>query len=545
MKGGNPMEEYKIPVSAVAEVMYCPRNFYYRVIEQVEDYNSHMLVGRLQENDRNIRELLNIKGREKIRGVSLQSDEMGLVGTIDELEIENEYMYPVEYKKGEEDQSESSKIQLCCYALILEEVYKTKIEKGYLYFRESKSKIEVSFTEELREVTYDTIETAKKILKDGLAPEPLCDARCVGCSMINYCMPDEIYSLTRDKEKPIKLVASVNLGRTLYIDNSNIYLKKRDGRILVQKENETIHDIPMNAVDQIIIIGNAQISTQLINELLERRIPVYFSTSYGKCLGWLNPVYNKNCIMRIKQFKGFDSPEFCLRIAKEIVRGKLINSRVLLMRYYRSIKNDNIKRHAGKIREYISNISKANSIEELMGIEGIGSREYFICFKLLINDESLCFDFEKRTRRPPKDPVNAMLSYTYTLLTNEVKNEIIRVGLDPYIGFFHSNVYGRPALALDIMEEFRQIIADSVVLTAINKKMINSNDFDWKMGACLLNEIGRKKLFSMYRKRINEEIKHPLFRYTVSYRRIIELQCRLLSKVLTGELDEYKAFVVR
>ncbi len=138
-----------------------------------------------------------------------------------------------------------------------------------------------------------------------------------------------------------------------------------------------------------------------------------------------------------------------------------------------------------------------------------------------------------------------MLSYGYTLLSGEITNELIRVGLDPYIGFFHSNVYGRPALALDLMEEFRSIIVDSVVLTCINKKILDKEHFDFNMKMCLLNEKGRKEFVKAFRNRMNQEITHPVFQYKLNYRRVMELQARFLAKVLTGEIEEYKAFVVR
>lgn len=218
--------------------------------------------------------------------------------------------------------------------------------------------------------------------------------------------------------------------------------------------------------------------------------------------------------------------------------------RTLLMRYNRALQQQDIVTAVDQLNKIANKIETAKSKEELLGYEGNGSKEYFKVINLLLkHDED--FYFSGRNRRPPRDPINAMLSYGYSLLNKEVINELMRVGLDPYLGFYHSNLYGRPALALDLMEEFRAIIVDSAVFTAINTGMVVKEDFEITFERCQISEKGRKALFQAYRNRIKEEITHPVFGYKLSYRRIIELQARFLAKVLTNELEKYQPFIVR
>lgn len=534
----------KLPISAVAEILYCPRNFYYRVLEKAEDYNHHVLEGRMQEQKRE--EKLSQVRREakQSRKIYLESDIYPLAGTLDVIEEKDSLVYPVEYKKGTLRNNLNDDVQLCCQALLLEEYLSKDISQGYIFYVESAKRRIVPISPELRELTLKTIRDAWMIVEEGLLPEPVNDQRCNGCSLIERCLPQETEYIKTGLKKPRKPVPTANLGRVLYVDTCGAYLRKKDGRILVTKDKVTLRDIPMNAIDQIVLIGPVNISSQLIQELLKRSIPVHFGTTYGNYLGWLNPVFNKNSLLRLAQARAVDDRQKSLDLAKSFIKGKLTNMRTLVLRYNRSLKLDDLDQAVLQIRKMIEKVEMSQSKEELLGLEGNGSREYFkILHFLLRKDDD--FYFAGRNRRPPRDPINALLSYGYSLLNKEIVNELMRVGLDPYLGFFHSNIYGRPALALDLLEEFRAIIVDSAVLTAVNTGMIEKSDFDLSYERCQITEKGRKAMFQAYRNRINEEITHPLFQYKVSYRRIIELQARFLAKVLTGELAEYQPFLVR
>jgi len=253
-------------------------------------------------------------------------------------------------------------------------------------------------------------------------------------------------------------------------------------------------------------------------------------------------------------------------LARSFVVGKLSNQRTLLQRYNRKLEDEKIGSEVETLAAIIGKLGRlelkgegekpgavlvggdtgisGSIVETILGLEGAGSAAYFRCLgKLLVDQEQ--WSFGGRVKRPPTDPVNALLSFGYSLLTNQVASAVQAVGFDQYIGYLHSSVYGRPALALDLMEEFRPIIVDSVVLSLLNNRMLGSQDFVRELGAYRLKDGPRRVFLSKFEERLNEEVTHPTFGYKVKYRRCIELQARLVAKFLTGELAEYPAFTVR
>lgn len=538
------MFQHKLPVSSIAEILYCPRNFYYRVVEQAEDYNHHLLEGKFQEELREERKTQTRSDRKQFRNVYLDSEYYGVAGAVDIVEEKDGAVYPVENKKGSLRENLNDDVQVCLQALLLEEYLQKDLSHGYIYYVESASRRLVALSTELRELTIHTIEAAHRIVEDNILPEPVNDRRCYGCSLAERCLPQETSFIKTGLEKPKRPLPSANLGRVLLVDTPGAYLRKKEGRVLVTKDQELLKDIPLTAIDQVILIGPISVSTPLMQDLLKRSIPLHFDTAYGKHLGWLNPTLSKNSLLRLAQARGVDNQDLGLFLARAFIHGKVSNMRTLLLRYNRSLKNEVITQAVEQISKLAKKINQTKDKQALLGIEGNCSKEYFNVLPLLVKKDDE-FYFAGRNRRPPRDPINVMLSYGYSLLSNEIINELMRVGLDPYLGFYHSNVYGRPALALDLMEEFRAIIVDSAVLSAINNGMVNSSDFETTFERCHMNEKGRKAFFQAYRNRINEEITHPIFGYRVSYRRIIELQARFLSKILTGELEKYQPFVVR
>jgi CRISPR-associated protein Cas1 len=224
------------------------------------------------------------------------------------------------------------------------------------------------------------------------------------------------------------------------------------------------------------------------------------------------------------------------------VRGKLENMRAMLLRANRSLQKSEVSDAADAIRHMIQQVSQTTTTGILLGVEGNGSASYFRVFQQLLRDS---LPFTHRRRRPPTDPVNALLSLGYTLLLHQVSAAIQIVGFDPYLGFLHKTRHGRPALALDLMEEFRPLIADSVVLNVCNHHILTASDFQEELGAVYLKPAARKTFYAKFEERLQQEIQHPHFGYRVSYRRCIELQARLLAKWLTGEIPQYPPFGVR
>jgi len=250
---------------------------------------------------------------------------------------------------------------------------------------------------------------------------------------------------------------------------------------------------------------------------------------------------HKNVQLRIAQFRRAENPERSLELARRFIQGKIKNCRTMLRR------NSEPPSAAALevLADLIQKVGAAMDHGELLGLEGSASRVYFSHFRDMLSIKEMTFDMTTRNRRPPKDPVNAMLSLVYSMLAKDCTVTLLSVGFDPHLGFLHRPRYGKPALALDLMEEFRPIIGDSVVIGAINNREITGNDFVKAGKAVSLSDKGRRTLIAAYERRMDTLIRHPIFGYTISYRRTLEVQARLMSRFVLGEIKDYVPFCTR
>ena len=355
-----------------------------------------------------------------------------------------------------------------------------------------------------------------------------------------------------------------------------VRIPERDEQGKPTGKRERKMTIPLFKVEEVVVYGEITLTTPALTRLLEARVPVTYLRKHGHYLGSLNPILTKNSILRLAQHRAYADGGTRHCIAQRFVTGKLRNMRTLLMRYARQYPDPHINEQVESIRRCISaaeqtqwkNNSAAieeheidaeprNAVESvviadnrmhglgtLLGCEGAGSAAYFTVFSKLIKC-NWSHGFSKRVRRPPTDPVNALLSYGYVILTSQVASILAGVGFDPYIGYLHASRYGKPALALDLMEEFRPIIVDSVVLSLLNNRQLSQSDFILELNSYRMTESTRRLFLERFEERMQEVITHPVFEYKVAYRRCIELQARLLGKYLTGEVAEYTPFIVR
>lgn len=333
--------------------------------------------------------------------------------------------------------------------------------------------------------------------------------------------------------------------------------------------------VPLFKIEEVMVLGDITLSTPALASLLEGRIQVTYLSKYGRFLGNLSPQLTKNSILRLAQHSAHANP--CQRhaIAQRFVTGKLRNMRTVLLRYQRShqdcqigarietlthcIKAASQTRYNGTSDETLTvheidlemaeepaapSSNRMNGLGSLLGCEGAGSAAYFSVFERLIKC-GWSHGFKKRERRPPTDPVNALLSYGYVILTGQVASVLASVGFDPYIGYLHSSRHGKPALALDLMEEFRPVIVDSVVLSLLNNRQLEPKNFVQELNSYRMTDETKRLFLQKFEERMQEIIMHPTFGYKVAYRRCIELQARLLAKYLTGEISDYAPFHVR
>lgn len=304
-----------------------------------------------------------------------------------------------------------------------------------------------------------------------------------------------------------------------------VAIKQEDG-------NWKKQSIPAQTVEEVVLMGNPQVTGDALTYALALGMPVHYLTSFGKYLGSALPGYSRNGALRLAQFELYRDPERRLELVKTIVAAKIQNQHTVL---YRQKIGEN------SLKTYKKLVPQKSTLDEVRGVEGIAAKDYFAAWPTMLKEP---WSFPGRNRRPPTDPVNALLSFSYGLLRVQVTAAVHIVGLDPYIGYLHEVSRGQPAIVLDLMEEFRPLVADSLVLSVLNKREIQPNDFTESLGAYRLSDDGRKRFLQAFERKMNDEFTHPVFAYRCTYRRAIELQTRLLGRYLQEGIT-YKPLVLR
>ncbi|MGI0494982.1 type I-D CRISPR-associated endonuclease Cas1d [Alkalinema pantanalense CENA528] len=333
---------------------------------------------------------------------------------------------------------------------------------------------------------------------------------------------------------------------TLYVMQDDSFIGKVDERIKVSHQKQVLQDVPLIKLDGIVVMGRATVSPAALMELLERKIPLTFLTGTGRYLGSLEPPLTKNIFVRSAQWNAArQEPERAVHVVRGFVRGKLKNYRNALLRAQREGSRADFSGAIGKLEQVIKPIDRTESIDSLRGLEGAGSAAYFGVFGQLIRADG--FTFKVRNRRPPLDPVNALLSFGYSLLLHDVQSAVNIVGFDPYLGYLHTERYGRPSLALDLMEEFRPLVVDAMVLAAMNRRVLVPDDFirEPVSGAVSLTDEGRRTFLRSYEQKKQSAFKHPVMGRKCSYQEAFEIQGRLLAKFLMGEIELYPPLVLK
>jgi CRISPR-associated protein Cas1 len=521
------------------------------------------------------------------RSVQMGSDRLGVVAKMDLVESKAEKqdlftaleVCPVDYKAGAPREGEEAnelwdtdKMQLGLQALILRD-NGYLCNEGVIYYRATKQRVRLPVTAELEHWILQNVAEARRVIT-GSIPAPLVHSpKCARCSLAPVCLPDETRMLAGVGEAsrpstgaaeisnpaaaPRRLIAARDDTRPLYLNTQGYRVGCKDEVLQVKEKDRVIEEVRMRDVSHVALFGNIQISTQAIQSLCEQEIPVTYFSMGGWFYGITRGHGLKNVFLRIEQFRLALDETTCLALARQFVHGKIRNHRTLLMRNHLEPPEPIIM----KLKRASEDALAAESIGELLGIEGAAASQYFQEFSGMVKVEddlpgletprkddgpaAFNFNFSNRNRRPPTDPVNAMLSLAYSMLSKDCTLAALAVGFDPYVGFFHQPRFGRPALGLDLMEEFRPLIAESTVLSCINNRVVTEKDFVRAGEAVNLTAPGRKRFFQTYEQRMSSLITHPLFDYKVSYRRALELQARLLAKTLTGEIAEYIPLMTR
>lgn len=557
-----PVEDGQLlPARMLNEFAYCPRLCYLEwvqgefadSVDTVEGRLRHRTVDRERQRQKPAAEEPK-EEREKIheRSVHLTSDRLGLTAKVDLIEGEGNRVTPVDYKRGKrphvpQGAYEPERVQVCAQGLILRDNGLECVE-GVIYFAGSRERVRVEFDEALVTRTLELATQMAEVAQGGLIPPPLEDSpKCPRCSLVGICLPDEVRLLKGARQEamePRLLFPARDDALPLHVQHQGARVRK-DGNVLqIWDEDALLAEARLEEVSHLVLFGGIQVSTPVIHELCHRGIPISYLSHGGWLYGITHGLWHKNVELRRCQYDAAADPTRSLALARGFVRAKIANCRTLLRRNHPNPSESLLR----DLKDDMEKAGEATRMDTLLGIEGTAAHRYFSAFGGMLRGgdaPAATFDFQQRNRRPPRDPVNAMLSFAYALLTREWTATLQAVGFDPYLGFYHQPRYGRPALALDLMEEFRPLIGDSVVLTAVNNGEVKPDDFISAMGSVSLTAAGRTRFIQAYERRMSQEITHPIFGYKISYRRVLEVQARLLGRHLTGELPEYPSFMTR
>ncbi len=588
------------------EFVYCPRLFYYEWVEKVFQSSVDTAEGharhRRVEADFDSLPAPDEAEAEQIhsRSIELSSERLGLIARLDLIESSagETNVTPVDYKKGRPRDTEAGpepwpadRAQIAAQVLIVRD-NGYACAGGVLYYAASRQRVPVAVDAALEAEVLQALAQARAVAADTRIPPPLEDSpKCPRCSLVGICLPDEtnalrarltqlqaaaprsplqlpLFPAVESSPAPVRpLIVPRDDLRPVYL-NSQGWRVGKSGEVLQvrgpaegkgrKRQDELKLEFRLGEISQVNVFGNVQLSTQAIQSFCEAEVPVCYFSQGGYFYGITNGLNTRNVFLRRMQFLAAENPALALALARRLVAGKIRNQRTLMQRNHLTPPDDALR----LLRALLESAEAAVNAESLLGIEGAAARAYFGAFSgmLKVEDQAaqalsqaasqkssaiLSFDFQGRNRRPPRDPVNALLSLAYSILAKDATLACYAIGFDPYWGFYHQPRFGRPALALDLIEPFRPLIADSAVLTAINTGMVRESDFVRAGNAVALKPEGRRAFFHAYEMRMDALATHPLFDYRVSYRRMLEIQARLLARFLTGEIQEYPVFITR
>ncbi len=584
------------PTRGVAEHAYCPRLFYYMTVEGVfapsadteQGKGTHRRVDRPSARAPQPCEKQKAYGRKTtekleqsegdpdrpqlVRSLVLTSERLGLTATLDLAEINGNVAVPVEYRKGRPRRNGSSQpeeavdelmeeprlipgpepwptdhVQLGLQVLLLEDTGYT-VPEAYLYYAAERLRLRVEVDDSLRHEALAELEAAKRTA-EGQRPPPLVnDPRCPRCSLQPICLPDEINhqrltTLTPDgqpidqKMAPRKLWPPRDDGIHVVLQREGIRIGVRGQSIrITDKDGAVVRDLPLANIESLAVVGPVQLSTQALGVFAKQEVPVAFLTAAGRVTAMMDPLGPTSAAVRAAQVRVFDQPARALELARAVTVAKIANQRTLLMRNHADLP----ARVAADLQDSITSAGRAATLDELRGHEGNAAAIYFKhfagMFKEGVTEIAARFDGNGRQRRPPPDPINAVLSFGYSMLTNECTAACRLASLEPTLGALHATRPGRPAMSLDLMEPFRPLIADSVAISAFNRGELTEGHFLDTASGCALTDAGRKAFFAAYGRRMDTEVTHSVFDYRLSYRRMLMLHARLIAAWLLGEV---------
>ncbi|MGW5317956.1 CRISPR-associated endonuclease Cas1 [Nocardia thailandica] len=525
-----------IPISLVAHQVFCPRRAWLEAAgERTDTYQMAVGTSSHQAVDDPAASRL---GRR--RSLDVVHHDLGLVGRTDIVEEGANGMKVVEFKatpvRRVPEVTEAMVVQLALQQMCLTDMGHQVAECG-VYFVTHQKFVAVDLRDEdrLRAERFAS-ETRANVLGDTAPPPLEDDPRCMRCSHVGVCLPDE-----RAQEKVTRRIQVADPDASIvHLATSGSRASVGRGRMKVERRGEQLASVPLERIQGLVVHGNVDLSGALIREMLWRDLTIVWCSGAGRVVGWSHTAHTPNGVARVRQQAV--SAQGRLALPREFIAAKIANQATLLRR------NGDAAEVVKFLRVLQCEVASAQSTQMIFGLEGEAAARYFGAFLSMLRSPRSTFFAERwpgRSGRNALDPLNVALNYTYGVLLAEVIRAVAACGLDPHAGFLHSPGRNKPAFALDLMEEFRAPLADAVVLAAINNGELGEGDFSLALKSARLRDTGRKALIAAYERRITTDFTHPVFGYRLSWRRAIEVQARMVLGWLDGSQEDYRGIVTR
>ncbi len=532
------MTETLTRVMAIHALHYCERLFYLEEVEEIRRADEKIYQGRRLHAELEANEIT----------YELESETLGLFGKVDALKSRDGQFFVYEHKKGRSNKREaweSDRMQVIAYCALVEEASGKTVDEGRIRYHADNVLVHIPFDEKAKADLKQSVDRANWLRQQNERP-PVTDNPhiCRNCSLAPICLPEENRFDQESESKPARLFPPHESRRIIHVLDEGTRVEKLGEQLMVIKLDGTKKPLPGQDVASIVLHGAVQMTTQAIHYCAANDIAVHWLSGGGNYVGSLASGV-PGVQRRIRQYKALQDQDFCLKLAKQLAACKVENQLKFLLRGSRGDedKRQVIESSILYIRHALKNIPKSQSVDELRGYEGNAGQSYFQGLATLVNPPD--FHFNGRHRRPPTDRFNSLLSFFYSLIYKDCVAAILTVGLESSFGFMHTPRSAAQPLALDLMEIFRVILGDMPILASVNRQQWQVEDFTHTPYKVWLSDEGKKKALKIYEERKQEEWKHPVLNYSLSYQRTIELEVRLLEKEWNGEADLFAKLRIR
>jgi CRISP-associated protein Cas1 len=539
VNNNSSLPEPTIRVMALHALAYCERLFYLEEVEEIRIADEAVYAGRRLHE-----ELAADEG--EIVSLVLESATLGIRGKVDCLRHRDGRLIPYEHKRGRSAKGEdgpqawpSDRLQVCAYTMLLEEHTGTPITEARVRYHADHTTVRVPVNATAREEVHQAVTRARELSQSVERP-PVTenDRLCLRCSLAPVCLPEEERLAKNERWEPVRLFPQDRERQTVHVTTQGARIGRAGDTLTVVDTDGHKQVFPIREVDEVVVHGYAQVTTQAIHLCASQEVGIHWFTNGGRYIGGL-AVGGSPVQRRIRQFEALRDPGLTFRLARRLVIARASSQLGFLLRASRGKERvaSGIEAAVQGIRNALRTASYAEGIDSLRGHEGDAGRHYFSGLPALLREDlDERFHFHGRNRRPPQDRLNALLSFGYALLYRDVLQAVLAVGLEPAFGFFHRPRSAAHPLALDLMELFRVPLWDMPLVASVNRLQWDAEeDFTCAGKQVWLSDSGRKKVVEVYERRKEDRWKHPITGYSLSYARLIELEARLLEKEWTGE----------